>query len=111
VALRRQLRSFLGACRLPAADLEDLVLAACEAATNGIEHARYPSEPFFDVQAEIDDTLVRVVVRDYGRWTPGGPDGAGLGLHLMTGLTAVSVTSGPGGTSVTLSAVVDGGQR
>lgn len=110
VALRRELRSFLGASGLPSPDLEDLVLAACEAATIGIEHARHPTEPFFDVHAEIDGGLVRVVVRDHGRWTTAGGD-LELGLPLMTGLAAVSLTSGPLGTSVTLSSLVDGARR
>ena len=47
----------------------NLVLAAGEAAANGVEHARHPTEPFFDVQAEIEGHSVRIVVRDYGRWT------------------------------------------
>lgn len=110
VALRRQLRSFFGAAGLTDPDLEDLVLATCEAATIGIEHVRRRTEPFFDVHAEIDGRLVRVVVRDYGRWArPGGQ--LELGLPLMTGLVAVSLTSGPLGTSVILSSVVDGGRR
>src|SRR4051794_37532340 len=52
-AMRRKLRPFLSSSELPEQDVDDLVLAACEAATNGIEHARHPAEPFFDVQAEL----------------------------------------------------------
>ena len=95
---------------LPDTEIDDLVLAACEAVTNGIEHARYPTEPFFDVQAEIEGRRVQIVVRDYGRWTtqPVDPGHRGRGLHMMTMLAAVSVTSGPLGTTVTLRNLVDG---
>jgi anti-sigma regulatory factor (Ser/Thr protein kinase) len=109
-AMRRKLRPFLSSSELPEQDVDDLVLAACEAATNGIEHARHPAEPFFDVQAEIEGRSVRIVVRDYGRWTTpdAEPGNRGRGLHMMTMLAAVSLTSGPLGTSVTLRNLVDG---
>jgi anti-sigma regulatory factor (Ser/Thr protein kinase) len=108
--MRRELRPFLASSELPEQDVDDLVLAACEAAANGIEHARHPAEPFFDVQAEIDGRNVRIVVRDYGRWTPpnADPGNRGRGLHMMTMLAAVSLTSGPLGTSVTLRNLVGG---
>jgi anti-sigma regulatory factor (Ser/Thr protein kinase) len=110
--MRRELRPFLASSELPEQDVDDLVLAACEAAANGVEHARQPAEPFFDVQAEIEGRSVRVVVRDYGRWnapdTVPGNRGRGRGLHMMTMLAAVSLTSGPLGTSVTLRNLVDG---
>jgi anti-sigma regulatory factor (Ser/Thr protein kinase) len=109
-SMRHELRPFLSSSGLPEQDVEDLVLAACEAATNGIEHARHPAEPFFDVQAEITGRSVRIVVRDYGRWTApdSDPGNRGRGLHMMTMLAAVSLTSGPLGTSVTLRNLVDG---
>jgi anti-sigma regulatory factor (Ser/Thr protein kinase) len=113
--MRRELRPFLASSELPEQDVDDLVLAACEAATNGVEHARQPAEPFFDVQAEIEGRSVRVVVRDYGRWTDPHPapgnQSRGRGLHMMTMLAAVSLTSGPLGTSVTLRNLVDGRVR
>ena len=109
-SMRHELRPFLSSSGLPEQDVEGLVLAACEAATNGIEHARHPAEPFFDVQAEITGRSVRIVVRDYGRWTApdSDPGNRGRGLHMMTMLAAVSLTSGPLGTSVTLRNLVDG---
>jgi anti-sigma regulatory factor (Ser/Thr protein kinase) len=107
--MRRELRPFLTASRLPDGDLDDLVLAACEAAANGIEHARDPTQPFFDVLAEIDGRRVRIVVRDYGRWDTERHDAGdrGRGLLMMTMLAAVSLASGPRGTSVTLHSLVD----
>jgi anti-sigma regulatory factor (Ser/Thr protein kinase) len=109
-SMRRELRPFLSSSGLPEQDVDDLVLAACEAATNGIDHARHPAEPFFDVQAEITGRSVRIVVRDYGRWTAPDtePGNRGRGLHMMTMLAAVSLTSGPLGTSVTLRNLVEG---
>jgi anti-sigma regulatory factor (Ser/Thr protein kinase) len=108
--MRRELRPFLASSELPEKEVDDLVLAACEAAANGVEHARHPAEPFFDVQAGIEGRSVCIVVRDYGRWTPpnADPGNRGRGLHMMTMLAAVSLTSGPLGTSVTLRNLVGG---
>ena len=109
--MRRDLRPFLMSSGLPEAEVDDMVLAASEAAANGIEHAAHPAEPFFDVQAEFAGDQMRVLVRDYGRWDPhedGADDSRGRGLHMMTMLAAVSLTSGPLGTSVTLRNLVDG---
>ena len=76
--MRGELRPFLAQSGLPDVDVDDLILAASEAAANGIEHAVHPTEPYFDVRAEVEGRRVRIVVRDYGRWTtrpvhPGGP--------------------------------------
>ena len=103
-SMRHELRPFLSTSGLTDAEIDDLVLAACEAATNGIEHPRHPDEPYIDVHAEIEGPDVRIVVRDYGRWTSFDDDDGrrGRGLQMMTGLAAVSVTSGPLGTSVIL---------
>jgi anti-sigma regulatory factor (Ser/Thr protein kinase) len=103
-AVRRALRPFLADAELPADEVEDLVLAACEAAANAVEHAVHPTEHFFDLTAETDDGRVEIVVRDYGRWrtdrTPSRDEGHGL--LMMSTLAAVTLTSGPFGTTVTL---------
>jgi anti-sigma regulatory factor (Ser/Thr protein kinase) len=105
--MRRELRPFLTASGLPDAEIDDLVLAACEAAANGVEHARNPTQSCFDVLAEIDGRRIRIVIRDYGRWATGRCEGhGGRGLHMMSELAAVSLTSGPLGTAVTLRNVV-----
>jgi hypothetical protein len=81
----------------------DLLLAACEAASNGIEHARDPSEPFVDVLTEIGGAYVTIVVRDYGQWrlsAPGAHRGHGLGM--MWALTETTIDTGPLGTTVTI---------
>jgi anti-sigma regulatory factor (Ser/Thr protein kinase) len=108
--MRHALRPFLCHSGLPDAEVDDMVLAACEAATNGIEHARSPAEPYFDVRAEVVGARIRIVVRDYGRWATRrvDPGHRGRGLRMMTVLAAVSLTSGPLGTTVTLRNLVDG---
>ena len=102
--VRRALRPFLADAELPDNDVDDLVLATCEAAANAVEHAVHPTEHFFDLTAETDDGRVEIVVRDYGRWrtdrTP--PGDGGHGLLMMSTLAAVTLTSGPFGTTVTL---------
>ena len=111
--MRRDLRPFLLASGMGDGVVDDLVLAACEAAANGIEHAEHPTEPFFDVHAEFDGERLRVGIRDYGRWAPRqvDPGRRGRGMHMMTRLAAVSLTSGPLGTSVTLRNLVDARSR
>jgi hypothetical protein len=81
----------------------DLLLAVCEAASNAIEHARDPTEPFFDVLTEIADARVTVVVRDHGQWSD-GPPGAdrGRGMAMMWMLADSRVAPSPQGTTVTI---------
>jgi len=79
------------------------VLAACEAAANAVEHAVHPTEHFFDLTAQTDDGRVEIVVHDYGRWRNESTRGdGGRGLLMMSTLAAVTLTSGPSGTTVTL---------
>jgi anti-sigma regulatory factor (Ser/Thr protein kinase) len=102
--VRCALRPFLTRAGVAAAELDDLVLAACEAASNAVEHAQRSTEAYFDVTAETDGIAVAIAVRDYGRWQPcrGGRGDRGRGLSMMMKLAAVTLTSGPHGTSVTL---------
>lgn len=101
--LRRGLHAFLQGTLLSGDQCYDLLLAACEAASNAIEHAQHPSEPFFDVLSEVDDGRVSVLVRDFGVWREGlaGPH-RGRGLGMMRALADMSLDSQPGGTTVTL---------
>jgi anti-sigma regulatory factor (Ser/Thr protein kinase) len=66
--MRLELRAQLDLTRLPDDQLEDLILAASEAAANAVEHACFTTLPFFDVLAEVGEGWVRVVVQDHGRW-------------------------------------------
>jgi len=101
--LRRGLHAFLRGTPLSGDQLYDLLLAACEAASNAVEHAQHPSEPFFDVLTEVDDERVSILVRDFGEWREGlaGPH-RGRGLGMMRALADMSLVSQPGGTTVTL---------
>ncbi|MGY1856467.1 ATP-binding protein [Modestobacter sp. SYSU DS0290] len=103
--LRRALRRFLAAAELDEDQAYDLTLAACEAATNAIEHAQDPSEPFFDVTAEAGADAVVITVRDYGQWRERVPSmDRGRGGMLMSAFADVTATPGPEGTTVTIRA-------
>jgi anti-sigma regulatory factor (Ser/Thr protein kinase) len=97
------LRAFLVDTGLSGDDLEDLVLAACEAATNAVEHAQQPTEPFFDAFIETGDGVVSIVIRDHGVWQPPTSDPyRGRGLAMMRVLADTTVSTCAGGTTVTV---------
>jgi serine phosphatase RsbU (regulator of sigma subunit)/anti-sigma regulatory factor (Ser/Thr protein kinase) len=75
---------------------EDVVLATWEACANAIEHAADPRADHISVHAELDDSLVRVVVEDTGRWVEPGPrEDRGLGLRLIHALMSrVEISEG-----------------
>jgi len=101
--MRRGLRAFLADRDLPDGEREDLILAACEAGTNAVDHAQQPTEPFFDVFIEIADGLVSIVIRDYGRWQqPRSDPSRGRGMTMMHILADTTVTTRTHGTTVTL---------
>jgi anti-sigma regulatory factor (Ser/Thr protein kinase) len=102
-ALRRGLSAFLDTVGLSDDEFYDLILAVSEAATNAVEHAQHPTEPFFDVSAEVDDGRVTIVVHDHGRWLP--PRSSlyrGRGLAMMRVLADTTVEAGTHGTTVTI---------
>jgi anti-sigma regulatory factor (Ser/Thr protein kinase) len=102
-ALRRSLTAFLDTIGLSDDEFYDVILAASEAASNAVEHAQHPAEPFFDVSAEVDDGQVTIVVQDYGRWLP--PRSSlyrGRGLAMMRVLADTTVEAGTHGTTVTI---------
>ena len=83
--------------------VDDLLLAASEAATNAVEHAQDPTEEFFDVLLEVADREVTITVRDHGRWRDGpATPHRGRGLQMMAALADTTVTPRPHGTTVTL---------
>ena len=85
------LSEFAGGGDLPASVLCDVKLAVTEACTNAVKHA-YPDEAVgvIDVIVDVDDTCLRVVVRDYGvginQSVPSR--GLGMGLPIIKALTA-----------------------
>jgi serine phosphatase RsbU (regulator of sigma subunit)/anti-sigma regulatory factor (Ser/Thr protein kinase) len=103
--MRRMLGRWLDEAGATRAELDDLSLAAAEAAANSIEHA-YGLEPgSFELRAFTEaGGHVVVCITDHGRWRPPRGTNRGRGLVLMEGLTdAVEVTHGEDGTTVELS--------
>jgi anti-sigma regulatory factor (Ser/Thr protein kinase) len=116
-ALRRWLGDALEARQIAAGesselsdDLEDLaddlVLATSEALENVVDHAfaHAPSPGAMTLRADLVDDVVTIVVADDGHWRSPttGPTSRGRGLTLMESLTAVEVSHGAGGTTVTM---------
>ena len=101
--LRRELSALLTTSTLSTDETYDLLLAVHEAASNAIEHAQDPREPFVDVEAEVDGETVTVTVTDHGGWLPPTASGfRGRGLAMMRMLADTTVTTGVGGTTVTI---------
>jgi signal transduction histidine kinase/CheY-like chemotaxis protein len=102
-ALRRALRRLFATAGLDDDQAYDLLLAACEAATNAVEHAQQPTEPFVDVTAEVTTTEVVITVRDHGQWRERVPSmDRGRGSTLMSAFGDVTAVPGPEGTTVTI---------
>ncbi|MBV9161191.1 MAG: ATP-binding protein [Pseudonocardiales bacterium] len=107
--IRDRLRQWLRTHHWPDAELEDLVLAVSEAASNVVDHAYPPGVPG---NIEIDGRVIvvpggaRVVeltVRDRGRWRPipDRPQNRRRGIPLMRATVAELVIDGTErGTSV-----------
>ncbi|TFV68014.1 response regulator [Blastococcus sp. CT_GayMR20] len=107
--LRRGLRSWLATAGVGDEQAYDLLLAACEAATNAVEHAQDPTEPFFDVTAAVDAEQVRIAVRDYGQWRERMPSmDRGRGSTLMSAFGEITATPSPEGTTVLISSRLAG---
>ena len=101
--MRRELHGLLDDTALPADGIEDLVLAASEAANNAVEHAQQPTEPFFDVCAQVEDGAVTIVIRAHGGWRqPAFPSVRGRGLAMMKALADTTVTGDTHETTVTI---------
>jgi anti-sigma regulatory factor (Ser/Thr protein kinase) len=101
--LRRGLRTFLLGSALSEGERYDLLLAACEAVSNAVEHARDPVEPYVEVTATIGGPVVTVVVCDHGQWRDATPEvHRGRGLAMMWLLADTEISSRNRGTTVTL---------
>jgi anti-sigma regulatory factor (Ser/Thr protein kinase) len=102
-AMRLELRSLLDMTDLPKDELDDLVLAASEAAANAVEHARFSTLLFFDILTEVGENWARIVIQDHGRWrTPTAGGHRGRGLQMMGALADATLTVGSRGTTVVL---------
>ena len=101
--LRRRLRAWLDASGVDQDQAYDLLLAACEAATNAVEHAQGPTEPFVDVTAAVTGGRVRITVRDHGQWRERIPAmDRGRGGTLMSAVGEITATPSPEGTTVVI---------
>jgi CheY-like chemotaxis protein/anti-sigma regulatory factor (Ser/Thr protein kinase) len=105
VLLRRRLGSVLTAAGVGDDRRYDLLLAACEAFTNAVEHAQDPIIPYVDVRVAIADDLVEIAVRDFGQWRERVASlDRGRGSTLMSAVGDVTATPSPEGTTVVLRA-------
>jgi anti-sigma regulatory factor (Ser/Thr protein kinase) len=106
--IRRRLRTLLDGAGVHPDRTYDLLLAACEAATNAVEHAQDPSEPFVDVAATVAEGRIRITVRDHGQWRERGPSmDRGRGSTLMSAAGEITATPSPEGTTVVISSLGD----
>jgi serine phosphatase RsbU (regulator of sigma subunit)/anti-sigma regulatory factor (Ser/Thr protein kinase) len=102
--MRRMLARWLSEAGATRADIDDLMLAAAEAAANAIEHAYGLERGVFELRARPVDDGVLVTISDNGSWRAPRGTNRGRGLLLMEGLTdAVEVIHGDEGTTVELS--------
>jgi len=101
--VRDAMRVWLQGTSLDRAEAEGVVLAVWEAVANAVEHAVDPSETAVRVRAEHDDSRIRVVVDDTGRWAPASDGGRGFGLKLIQALvSSMEIERHEAGTTVTL---------
>jgi len=100
-AMRLELRPVLDTTGLPADDLDDLTLAASEAAADAVDHSRFSDQRYFDVLTEVGEDWAGILIQDHGHWrAPSGEfDG---GLYLMGVLADTTVSVGARGTTVVL---------
>jgi anti-sigma regulatory factor (Ser/Thr protein kinase) len=94
--IRDRLRQWLATHRWPDAEIEDLVLAVSEAASNVVDHA-YMQQAQGDIEiagrVTVESGGVRIVeltVRDHGRWrpVPERSDNRRRGIPLMKAAVA-----------------------
>jgi PAS domain S-box-containing protein len=107
VLVRRQLRAWIGRLSIDALVGQDVLIAACEACANAIEHG-YRGTPAGTVrlQVEVTGSDVLITVSDHGRWQP--PSQArdrGHGLKLIRAtMREVEITASDSGTTIEMRA-------
>ena len=105
ILLRRRLGGVLTAAGVDDDRRYDLLLAACEAVTNAVEHAQDPIIPYVDVRVAIAEDRVEIAVRDFGQWRERVASlDRGRGSTLMSAVGDVTATPSPEGTTVVLRA-------
>jgi serine phosphatase RsbU (regulator of sigma subunit)/anti-sigma regulatory factor (Ser/Thr protein kinase) len=106
--LRRTIDRWLTEAQASPEEIFELTVAACEAATNAIEHAYGPEQATFELAATVTGRTVEICVTDRGQWRP--PRGAdrGRGLDVIKAFTHdASVESTETGTTVRMSRRLD----
>ncbi len=102
---RHRLRAWLAA-EVPQLDriaMGDLEVAWSEACSNVVRHAYGPRDAAFEASASVDESAVRLVVRDSGGWRPPRGRHGGRGLTLMRALCdEVIIDRRTDGTTVTM---------
>ena len=100
---RSALRAFLEEARVEHELINDVVLAAGEAAGNAIEHAYRGEAGTFRLKAFLAGDRLVVEIWDKGRWRLDGDPERGRGLGIMRALVDdVAIESTRAGTSVRL---------
>ena len=101
--VRHQLRRWLLARGAGHDEAYDVMVATQEACANAVEHAYRPGRQTFSIEAVCEHGVIRVVVRDHGRWRPPRGTNRGRGLLLMSELMdTVDVRHTERGTEVVL---------
>jgi GAF domain-containing protein/anti-sigma regulatory factor (Ser/Thr protein kinase) len=109
---RHLLRRWLAKWEADPDDVYDITVAVGEACANAIEHAYAPGPAAFEVDAEHEDGVVTVVVRDRGGWREPRGEHRGRGLPIMEALMdAVEVRHDAGGTAMVLRRALRGAAR
>ena len=111
--VRDAIRTWLEGTELDAPEAEDLLLAAWEVCANAIEHATIAFEEIVRIRAALDDSRIRIVVDDTGRFVQVQPrPDRGLGLRLAEHLSsALDITTTEDGTTVALEKASSRGRR
>ena len=98
--VRRAVRRGLEAAGLSGETVDDIVLAASEAAGNIVRHAYDGGPGVIEVRVEITPDQVVLVARDEGRWRSTSDQGR-RGFQIMEGIMdSVDVDAGANGTTV-----------
>ena len=102
--VRDAIRTWLEGTELSRADSEALLLAVWEVCANAIEHAAEPLEEVVRIRASVDESRVRIIVEDTGRFVPvAARPNRGLGLLLTEKLSSeLEITTSERGTRVAL---------
>ena len=101
--LRHALRAYLERLALDRRRIDEVLLAAGEAAGNAIEHAYRGYEGTVRMRAFVSGARLHIEVRDGGSWRGHGDPERGRGLEIMRALAdRVSIESTRGGTAVRL---------